>query len=157
MKLKPFSTRPLVRGAPLATRALILVGEARRGSTATTGEGIAQAILMGGIAAKHLARALRLDDDRLDGYGADVLDAAVGRHLLQSAWLAPSASTAPTARRGAPSSRTVTGWLSTQAPAGTRAGGWSGAPRLDWEDGWAAERSSAHRGFSQPRAKPGDQ
>jgi flavin-dependent dehydrogenase len=87
VKLKPFSTRPLVRGAPLAIRALALVGEAA-GIDATTGEGIAQAILMGGIAAKHLARALRLGDDRLDGYGSDVLATAVGRHLLQSAWLA---------------------------------------------------------------------
>jgi menaquinone-9 beta-reductase len=87
VKLKPFSTRPLVRGAPLARRGLALVGEAA-GIDATTGEGIAQAILMGSIAAKHLAHALRLGDDRLDAYEAEVLGAAVGRHLLQSARLA---------------------------------------------------------------------
>ena len=87
VKLKPFSTRPLVRGARLALPGLALVGEAA-GIDATTGEGIAQAILMGGIAAGHLARALRRGDDRLDAYGAEVVAATVGRHLLQSAWLA---------------------------------------------------------------------
>jgi len=87
VKLRPFSTRPLVRGARLALEGLALVGEAA-GIDATTGEGIAQAILMGGIAATHLARALREGDGRLDAYGAEVVAATVGRHLLQSAWLA---------------------------------------------------------------------
>jgi len=87
LKLKPFSTRPLVRGACMALHGMALVGEAA-GIDATTGEGIAQAILMGGLAAKHLARALRLGDARLDGYGPEVVGTAVGRHLLQSAWLA---------------------------------------------------------------------
>ena len=87
LKLKPFSTRPLVPGACLSLRGLALVGEAA-GIDATTGEGIAQAILMGGVAEKHLARALRVGDQRLDGYGPEVTGTAVGRHLLQSAWLA---------------------------------------------------------------------
>ncbi len=87
VKLRPFSTRPLVRGARLALPGLALVGEAA-GIDATTGEGIAQAILMGGIAATHLARAVRHGDGRLDAYGAEVVLATVGRHLLQSAWLA---------------------------------------------------------------------
>jgi len=87
VKLRPFSTRPLVPGARLALAGLALVGEAA-GIDATTGEGIAQAILMGGVAAKHLALALRRGDDRLDGYEAEVVGATVGRHLLQSAWLA---------------------------------------------------------------------
>jgi flavin-dependent dehydrogenase len=87
MKLKPFSARPLVRGARLALGGLVLVGEAA-GIDATTGEGIAQAILMGRIAARHLARALRLGDGRLEGYAAEVVGTTVGRHLLQSAWLA---------------------------------------------------------------------
>ncbi|HEY3817434.1 MAG TPA: NAD(P)/FAD-dependent oxidoreductase [Polyangiaceae bacterium] len=87
VKLKPFSTRPLVRGAHLTVPGLALVGEAA-GIDATTGEGIAQAILMGGLAAKHMARALRLGEQRLDAYGAEVMGTAVGRHLLQSAWLA---------------------------------------------------------------------
>jgi flavin-dependent dehydrogenase len=85
--LKPFSTRPFVRGSQLAVDGCALVGEAA-GIDATTGEGIAQAILFGGIAAHHLAQALRLGSSRLDGYAADVRRSRVARHLLQSAWLA---------------------------------------------------------------------
>lgn len=85
--LKPFSTRPLVPGACFSQRALLLVGEAA-GIDQTTGEGIAQAILTGGIAARHLARALRTGDAALERYGPDVLRSRVGRHLLQAAWLA---------------------------------------------------------------------
>jgi flavin-dependent dehydrogenase len=62
------------------------VGEAA-GIDATTGEGIAQAILMAAIASRHLARALRIGDGRLDGYAREVLGSRMGRHLLQSAWL----------------------------------------------------------------------
>jgi flavin-dependent dehydrogenase len=87
VRLKAFRTRPLVRGAPLALPGLALVGEAA-GIDATTGEGIAQAILTGAIAARHLARALRLGEARLDGYADEVLRSRVGRHLLQSAWMA---------------------------------------------------------------------
>lgn len=87
VKVKPFSTRPLVPGSTFSRRGLALVGEAA-GIDATTGEGIAQAILMGAIAATHLARALRLGQDGLESYGDDVKGAPVGRHLLQSAWLA---------------------------------------------------------------------
>jgi flavin-dependent dehydrogenase len=90
VKLKPFSTRPFVRGATLAQEGLALVGEAA-GIDASTGEGIAQAILFGRIAAHHLARAVRLGSARLDGYAADVVRDRVGRHLLQSAWLARAA------------------------------------------------------------------
>jgi flavin-dependent dehydrogenase len=85
--LKPFSTRPFVRGAPLALARFVLVGEAA-GIDQTTGEGIAQAILFGGIAAKHLARALRTGSASLDAYARDVVRSRMGRHLLQSAWLA---------------------------------------------------------------------
>jgi flavin-dependent dehydrogenase len=87
VKLKPFSTRPFVRGAPLVFDGGVLVGEAA-GIDATTGEGIAQAILLGAIAARHLARAVRLGAQRLDAYADDVVRARVGRHMLQSAWLA---------------------------------------------------------------------
>jgi flavin-dependent dehydrogenase len=87
VKLKPFSTRPFVEGSVLALDRLAFVGEAA-GIDATTGEGIAQAILFGGIAAHHLAQAIRLGSGRLDGYARDVRSARVGRHLLQSAWLA---------------------------------------------------------------------
>jgi flavin-dependent dehydrogenase len=87
VKLKPFSTRPFVEGSVLALDRLALVGEAA-GIDATTGEGIAQAILTGAIAGRHLARALRTGDTSLDGYAAEVLSSRVGRHMLQSAWLA---------------------------------------------------------------------
>ncbi len=65
----------------------MLVGEAA-GVDPVTGEGIAQAILFGAIAAHHLAQAIRLGSGRLHGYASDVRRARVGRHLLQSAWLA---------------------------------------------------------------------
>ena len=55
VKLKPFSTRPFVEASLLAIDRLALVGEAA-GIDATTGEGIAQAILFGSIAAHHLAQ-----------------------------------------------------------------------------------------------------
>jgi flavin-dependent dehydrogenase len=87
VKLKPFSTRPFVEGSLLALDRIALVGEAA-GIDRATGEGIAQAILFGAIAAHHLARAIRLGSGRLDGYARDVRRARVGRHLLQSAWLA---------------------------------------------------------------------
>jgi len=87
VRLKPYATRPLVPGAPMAFDGVALVGEAA-GIDATTGEGIAHAILMGGIAAAHLARSLRTGSSRLDAYAAAVRHARVGRHLLQSAWLA---------------------------------------------------------------------
>jgi flavin-dependent dehydrogenase len=90
VKLKPFSTRPFVRGTTLALPRLALVGEAA-GIDGATGEGIAQAILLGRIAAHHLAQAARLGSPRLDGYAADVVRERVGRHLLQSAWLARAA------------------------------------------------------------------
>jgi flavin-dependent dehydrogenase len=85
--LKPFSTRPLVPASCFSQNGLVLVGEAA-GIDQTTGEGIAQAILTGAVAARHLARALRTGDASLEGYGRDVLRSRVGRHLLQAAWLA---------------------------------------------------------------------
>jgi len=87
VRLRPYSTRPLVPGAPLHLDRLALVGEAA-GIDATTGEGIAQAILTAAIAARHMARALRTGETSLDGYAAEVLSSRVGRHMLQSAWLA---------------------------------------------------------------------
>jgi flavin-dependent dehydrogenase len=87
VKLKPFSTRPLVPGSKFALDRLALVGEAA-GIDATTGEGIAQSILTAAIAARHLARGVRTGESALDDYGAEVLRSRVGRHLLQSAWLA---------------------------------------------------------------------
>jgi flavin-dependent dehydrogenase len=95
VRIKPFSTRPLVRGTRFAFERLALVGEAA-GIDRVTGEGIAQAILTGALASKHLARALRLrsgsvgneGDVSLEGYQRDVMRDRVGRHMRQSAWLA---------------------------------------------------------------------
>jgi flavin-dependent dehydrogenase len=88
LQLKPFSTRPFVPTTTLALDGMAFVGEAA-GIDRSTGEGIAQAILFGEIASRHLARALRLGSSSLDGYARDVMGSRVGRHLLQSAWLAP--------------------------------------------------------------------
>jgi flavin-dependent dehydrogenase len=87
LRLRPFSTRPFVSGTRLAFDRLALVGEAG-GIDRTTGEGIAQALLMGAIAATHLARALRSGSGSLDAYHDDVVHSRIGRHLRQSAWLA---------------------------------------------------------------------
>ena len=87
VRIKPFSTRPLVGGTRLAFERLALVGEAA-GIDRVTGEGIAQAIVMGALASKHLARALRTGDVSLESYRREVMRARVGRHLRQSAWLA---------------------------------------------------------------------
>ncbi len=87
VKLRPFSTRPFVRGSLLAQEGLVLVGEAA-GIDRATGEGIGQAIVMGGIAARHLARALRTGGTSFDAYAREVRGSTIGRHMLQSAWLA---------------------------------------------------------------------
>lgn len=85
-KLRPFSTRPYVAGSIAAIRGLVLVGEAC-GIDQTTGEGIAQAIEMGRMAAKHLAEALRTKGRDFSAYAREVRTSTTGRHLLQSAWM----------------------------------------------------------------------
>jgi flavin-dependent dehydrogenase len=87
VKLRPFSTRPFVPGSTTWVRGVVLVGEAC-GIDRTTGEGIAQAIEMGRIAAGHLATASRTGHTRFDAYDRAVRASTTGRHLLQSAWLA---------------------------------------------------------------------
>jgi len=87
VKLRPFSTRPFVNDSVLAQEGVVLVGEAA-GIDRATGEGIGQAIVMGGIAARHLARALRTGGTTFDAYERDVRTSTIGRHMLQSAWLA---------------------------------------------------------------------
>ena len=57
VRLKPFATRPLVPGAPLGVDGAVFVGEAA-GIDATTGEGIAQAIVMVGSPGTELEFAL---------------------------------------------------------------------------------------------------
>ena len=66
---------------------MVLVGEAC-GIDRTTGEGIAQAIEMGRIAAAHLAGALHSGSDLFHGYERAVRESTMGRHLLQSALMA---------------------------------------------------------------------
>lgn len=87
---RPFSTRPFVSTSVLTHAGVLLVGEAA-GIDRTTGEGIAQAIVMGGIAARHLARALRTGGSCFARYSRDVHASTIGRHMLQSAWLARGA------------------------------------------------------------------
>jgi flavin-dependent dehydrogenase len=124
LRLRAFSTRPLVPGAPLHFERLVLVGEAA-GIDATTGEGIAQAILTGAIAARHLARALRTSDAALDGYRDEVLSSRVGRHMLQSAWLAQRVY----GRRGA----AWRSFLARNAHAREAGAGWFSGKKLGWE------------------------
>ncbi len=87
VKLKPFSTRPFVKDSTTWVEGLVLVGEAA-GIDQTTGEGIAQAIAMGAMAAEHLARSIETGERRFPAYERDVFRSTIGRHLLQSAWLA---------------------------------------------------------------------
>jgi flavin-dependent dehydrogenase len=86
VRMRAYATRPYVPGAPLALWRAALVGEAA-GIDATTGEGIAQAIVMGGIAARWLALAARTGEGNLDGYEDEVRRSRVGTRLAQSAWL----------------------------------------------------------------------
>ncbi len=87
VKPRPFSTRPFVPSSTMACAGVVLVGEAA-GIDQTTGEGIAQAIVMGGIAARHLTRALRTGGTSFEPYAREVKTSTIGRHMLQSAWLA---------------------------------------------------------------------
>lgn len=87
VKLKPFATRPFVPGTTTWLDRLVFVGEAA-GIDRTTGEGIAQAIEMGAIAARCLARALRTGGASFEAYDRAVRTSTMGRHMLQSAWLA---------------------------------------------------------------------
>jgi menaquinone-9 beta-reductase len=87
VKLRPFSTRPFVPGSIAWVPGVVLVGEAC-GIDQTTGEGIAQAIDMGRIAAKHLEAAVRTQNPRFDRYERALRTSTTGKHMLQSAWLA---------------------------------------------------------------------
>jgi flavin-dependent dehydrogenase len=87
VKLRPFSTRPFVPASTLAQDGVVLVGEAA-GIDHATGEGIAQAIVMAAIAARHVARALRTGGSSFESYARAVRVSTMGRHMLQSAWLA---------------------------------------------------------------------
>lgn len=122
VKLRPFSTRPFVPASPTWAPGVVLVGEAC-GIDRTTGEGIAQALDMGRMAARHLAWACASGDDRFDGYANEVCASITGRHLLQSAWLAPRVL----GRRGGPARR----YLLRSAFARTAAVRWYRGERLE--------------------------
>ena len=87
VKLRPFSTRPFVAASTTWVHGAMLVGEAC-GIDQTTGEGIAQAIDMGRIAAHHLAASLARGAQTFAGYDRDLRSSITGSHLLQSAWMA---------------------------------------------------------------------
>jgi flavin-dependent dehydrogenase len=87
VKLRPFSTRPFVRRSVTWVPAAVLVGEAC-GIDRTTGEGIAQAIDMGRLAARHLAEALLARRTDFSAYDRALRASTTGQHLLQSALLA---------------------------------------------------------------------
>lgn len=87
VRLRPFSTRPFVPRSTGWVKGVVLVGEAY-GIDQTTGEGIAQAIEMGRVAAAHLAGALASGNPRFEAYEREVRTSTTGRHLLQSAWMA---------------------------------------------------------------------
>ncbi|HVH47463.1 MAG TPA: NAD(P)/FAD-dependent oxidoreductase [Labilithrix sp.] len=87
VKLRPFSTRPFVAKSTTWVRGVVLVGEAC-GIDQTTGEGIAQAIEMGRIAARHLAVAFATRHPGFRDYERAVRTSTMGKHLLQSAWVA---------------------------------------------------------------------
>lgn len=86
-RLKPFSTRPYVKGSIAALPGVLLVGEAA-GIDHATGEGIAQALVMGRMAARHAARALRTGGVDFEAYARELHVSTVGRHMRESAWLA---------------------------------------------------------------------
>lgn len=88
VRLKPYSTRPFVGGSLLALPGVALVGEAA-GIDWTTGEGIAQALAMGAMAARGLAGALANGTSDVTSYARAFHASTVGRHLRQSAWFAP--------------------------------------------------------------------
>ncbi|HEY6463037.1 MAG TPA: NAD(P)/FAD-dependent oxidoreductase [Polyangiaceae bacterium] len=122
--LLPYSTRPFVAGSPLVHDGVLLVGEAA-GIDATTGEGIAQAIRMGAMAATHVARALRSGDACAGGYAHEVTRSRMGRHLLQSAWLARRVYTSS---RG----RAWRSFLAREALAREAGARWYAGERLGW-------------------------
>ncbi len=89
-RFKPYSERVFVSGdAAVATPRVLLVGEAAGLVDPVTGEGIAQAVVSGRVAAEHLASAL--DRGAIDpiAYRAGLAALRCHRHLRQTAALAP--------------------------------------------------------------------
>lgn len=91
VRVKPYSERVFVdANAPVATRAVLLVGEAAGLVDPVTGEGIAQAVVSGKLGADELVLALD-DGGRVDParHASALKRLRLHRHLIQSAALAP--------------------------------------------------------------------
>lgn len=89
VRLKPFSERVFATAGEVASRSLLLCGEAAALVDPVTGEGIAQAVVSGKRASEELGRALAegaIDPVR---YRASLGSLRCYRHLEQSAALAP--------------------------------------------------------------------
>jgi len=89
VRLKPYSERVFAEPAEVASRAVLLCGEAAALVDPVTGEGIAQAVVSGKLASEELDRALH--DGAIDParYRASLSTLRCYRHLQQSAALAP--------------------------------------------------------------------
>jgi len=90
-KIKPYSERVFIDGdARVATRSVLLVGEAAGLVDPVTGEGIAQAVVSGKLGSDELVLALD-DGGRVDParHRAALSRLRLHRHLVQSAALAP--------------------------------------------------------------------
>lgn len=84
-RYKPYSERVFCRGGPVASRSVLLCGEAAALVDPVTGEGIAQAIVSGKIAAEELGHG-SIDPAR---YTRSLESLRCYGHLQQSAALAP--------------------------------------------------------------------
>jgi len=89
VRVKPYSERVFAEAGEVASRSLLLCGEAAALVDPVTGEGIAQAVVSGKLASEELDRALTegaIDPVR---YRASLGSLRCYRHLKQSATLAP--------------------------------------------------------------------
>lgn len=84
-RYKPYSERVFARGGPVASRSVLLCGEAAALVDPVTGEGIAQAVVSGKIAAEELGHG-SIDPVR---YARALESLRCYGHLRQSAALAP--------------------------------------------------------------------
>ncbi len=88
VNLKAFAERGYAPAAEIARPGVLLAGEAA-GVDPVTGEGIAQGLVYGELAARAIADGFARGDLGFRGYGAAVRGSFVGRHLAQAARLAP--------------------------------------------------------------------
>lgn len=91
LRFKPYSERVFATEGPVASRSIVLCGEAAALVDPVTGEGIAQAVVSGKLAAEELGRALAGTSGSIDParYARSLESLRCYRHLRQSAALAP--------------------------------------------------------------------